>query len=401
MGTEWEKVVAIWALNTVDNLAVAFATHKLGGLVTPANAAYNQQEIEYQLKSAGARAVFTCIPLLETALKAAKNLGIPEKHVYILELPDSFAGGKKSSHKTVSQLIEEGSKLPQLPEIRFATGQGAKQTAFLCYSSGTSGLPKGVMISHQNCLTNVMAMYTYEIPHRTQKDGSVKQDVALGLLPFSHIYGLVVVSLSTLYRGDAVIVLPKFEFEPFCKAIQDYKITCLYIVPPIIINMIRQQDICKRYDMSSVEGLFTGAAPLGAETADALQKCYPSWKIRQGYGLTETCTVVSSSSPNDIKFGTSGSLLPGTRAKLVSVEGVEITGYDQPGELVVQSKSVVIGYLNNEKANKETFLDDTDGFGKWMRTGDEAIFTKSKNGHDHLTITERIKELIKVKGLQV
>lgn len=396
-GTEWNKVIGIFALNTVDNLTLALAVHRLGGVVSPANAAYSGPELEYQMKSSGAKAIFTCIPLLDLTLKTAKSLGIPEDRVFVLDMPEAFTGGKTSAHKTVEQLIQEGSQLPDVGSVKFGPGDGAKRTAFLCYSSGTSGLPKGVMISHQNVLTNVLAMAVYE---SVQRKG--RQDIALGLLPFSHIYGLVVVSLSTLYRGDGVIVLPKFELEAFCKAIQDHKINVLYIVPPIIISLIRQQNICKKFDLSSVKSIFTGAAPLGAETATDLQKLYPSWKIRQGYGLTETCTVVSSTSEADICFGTSGSLVPGTRAKLMSIDGVEITGYGQPGELIVQSKSVVLGYLNNDAANKETFLDDTDGGGKWMRTGDEAIFTKAPgSGNEHLTITERIKELIKVKGLQV
>jgi long-subunit acyl-CoA synthetase (AMP-forming) len=113
--------------------------------------------------------------------------------------------------------------------------------------------------------------------------------------------------------------------------------------------------------------------------------------------LTETCTVVCSSPENDIWFGSSGSLLPGYKAKIMSLEGVEITGYNQPGELVVQSPSVVLGYLNNPKANKETFLDDTDGNGRWMRTGDEAEIRKAPSGNEHVFIVDRIKELIKVK----
>lgn len=117
--------------------------------------------------------------------------------------------------------------------------------------------------------------------------------------------------------------------------------------------------------------------------------------------MTETCTVVCSSSEEDIWFGSSGSLLPSISAKIMSIEGVEITGYDQPGELVVQSPSVVLGYLNNDKANKETFLDDTDGKGRWMRTGDEAVIRKAPSGYEHVFIVDRIKELIKVKGLQV
>lgn len=184
-------------------------------------------------------------------------------------------------------------------------------------------------------------------------------------------------------------------------------------VPPIIIQMAKNNSACSKYDLNSVSSVFTGAAPLGAETAEELQKLHPSWKIRQGYGgysyetpkipmlitsgLTETCTVVCSSPETDIWFGSSGSLLPGCTAKIVSIEGVEITGYDQPGELVVQSPSVVLGYLNNDKANKETFLDDTDGKGRWMRTGDEAVIRKAPSGNEHIFIVDRIKELIKVK----
>lgn len=112
-------------------------------------------------------------------------------------------------------------------------------------------------------------------------------------------------------------------------------------------------------------------------------------------GLTETCTVVCSSSPEDIWFGSSGSLLPSIECKIVTIEGNEITGYDQPGELLVKSPAVVLGYLNNDKANTETFQDG------YMRTGDEAVIRKSPSGHEHVFIVDRIKELIKVKGHQV
>jgi long-subunit acyl-CoA synthetase (AMP-forming) len=107
--------------------------------------------------------------------------------------------------------------------------------------------------------------------------------------------------------------------------------------------------------------------------------------------------VVSSTSELDVWFGSSGSLLPNVKAKILSIEGGEITCYDQPGELVVQSPSVALGYLKNDKANTETFLEDKDGNGRWMRTGDEAVFRKAPSGNEHLFIVDRIKELIKVK----
>ncbi|KFY04305.1 hypothetical protein O988_00880 [Pseudogymnoascus sp. VKM F-3808] len=402
-GTEWEKVVGVYTLNTIDTLTVSFAVHYLNGVVSPANAAYSATELAYQLKSAGAKAIFTCIPLLENALEAAKTVGIPEKHVYILEMPDVFTGGKKAPFKTVGDLIEQGKRLPAIEALKWAPGQGERQTAYLCYSSGTSGLPKGVMISHRNCITNVIQLTLHEQFARRGKGpkGGPRQDVALGLLPFSHIYGLVIICLAGAFRGDETIVLPKFELATFLQAIQDYKITVLFIVPPIVISIINSHQTCSRYDLTSVDSIFSGAAPLGESTARDLAKLYPKWLIRQGYGMTETCTGVCITTEEDVWFGSSGHLLPGFNIKIVRPDGSEVTAHNEEGELLVQSHSVVLGYLNNDAANKETFMPDTDGNGRWIRTGDVAIVSVAPSGNEHITITERIKELIKVNGHQV
>ncbi|CAD6443866.1 2544fb31-2250-42f2-9b38-f7489fcb2a25 [Sclerotinia trifoliorum] len=398
-GTEWDKVMGVFSLNTIDFMTLAYAVHELGGLVSPANAQYSAAELEFQLKSSGAKALFTCIPLLETALQAAKAAGIKNDQIYILDMPKAITGDKKVPFKTADDLISAGEKLRKLEPLRMEKGQAARQTAYLCYSSGTSGFPKGVMISHQNVMSNVLQIKTFEQRCRDEWDEGTQ--VGLGLLPLSHIYGLVVIAQSTTYRGDEIIVLPKFELKSFLNSIQAYKIQCLFLVPPIIIQMVNNQSVCSKFDMSSVRGIFTGAAPLGVETAQDLQKIYPKWDIIQGYGLTETSTVVCMTSGKDLWLGSCGSLLQGVRVKLVNPEGVEVTGLNEPGELVVQSKSVVLGYLNNEKANQETFIADTDGNGRWMRTGDEAEIRLSPSGNEHIFIVDRIKELIKVKGLQV
>ncbi|KAF1836354.1 phenylacetyl-CoA ligase-like protein [Decorospora gaudefroyi] len=400
-GSEWDKVIAVFSVNTLDTLPLAWATHRLGGIQTPANAAYSAAELEYQLKNSGAKALFTCVPLLETAREAAKKCDIPENRIYILDVPESLTGkSKPHGLKTVDDFVREGAKLDRLEPLKWEAGDGARRSAFLCYSSGTSGLPKGVMISHRNVIANIMQIAAFEKPDRDKMINDVRNqsdytEMVLGLLPMSHIYGLVVVTHTSVYRGDGVVVLPKFEFDSFLQAIQDHKINSLFLVPPIIIAMTKNKPKLDQYDLSSVMALFTGAAPLGQETAEDLQKLFPSWKIRQGYGLTETSTVVSSTSPTDIWFGSSGSLLPSIECKLVTIEGVEITGYDQPGELLVKSPAVVLGYLNNDKANKETFQDG------YMRTGDEAVFRKAPSGHEHVFIVDRIKELIKVQGHQV
>ncbi|KAJ5958685.1 phenylacetyl-CoA ligase pclA-Penicillium chrysogenum [Penicillium vulpinum] len=397
-GSEWDKTLAVFALNTIDSLPLFWAVHRLGGVVTPANASYSAAELTHQLLDSKAKALVTCLPLLAISLEAAAKAGLPKNRIYLLDVPDQILGGAKppAEYKPVSELIAAGKSLPPVDELRWSAGEGARRAAFLCYSSGTSGMPKGVMISHRNVIANTLQIKASEQSYRD--GGGTRtpiQEIALGLLPQSHIYALVVICHAGSYRGDQTVVLPRFELKSYLHAIQHFKIISLFLVPPIIIHMLSSQEVCSEYDLSSVKVMFTGAAPLGAETANDFLKVYPNIMIRQGYGLTETSTVISSTLPHDVWLGSSGSLIPGFEVRIMTPENEEITTYDTPGELVVRGPSVVLGYLNNEKATKETFVDG------WMRTGDEGVIRQSPNGIEHVFIVDRIKELIKVKGLQV
>ena len=126
-------------------MTLFWSIHRLNAIVTPANAAYSTTELAYQLENAGATCLFTCVPLLPTALEAAKKVKIPSNRIYLLPVPDAISVNGKAPEgmKTLDDLISAGSKLPQLPDLQWKQGQGARQTAFLCYSSGTSGLPVG------------------------------------------------------------------------------------------------------------------------------------------------------------------------------------------------------------------------------------------------------------------
>lgn len=373
-------------------MTISWALHRVNGLSSPANSVYSADELRHQLETSRAKAIFTVASLLPVALEAAEKHKVNKGHIILCEMPGDHSYPR--DFRTVSQLIEEGRHLPALEALAWAKGQGARQTAFLCFSSGTSGVPKAVMISHYNVIANVLQLQVYEQPMRDAIQPNWR-DVTVGLMPFSHIYGLVAVCHIGLYRGDSMVVLPKFDIRAFLSTIEAYKINTLPIVPPIIITMTKQKALCDRYDLTSVKQILSGAAPLSREVAQKLSSQHGSWVIRQGYGLTETATAVASSPSWDIWLGSSGCIMPGVEAKLLSPEGVEITAYNQPGELLIKSPSVVLGYLNNPQANEETFIDMPDG--RYLKTGDEVEIRLSPAGNEHIWVVDRIKELIKVK----
>ncbi|PSR76247.1 hypothetical protein BD289DRAFT_446911 [Coniella lustricola] len=392
--TEWDKVACMFSFNSIDYSMVASAIHRLNGIVTPANAAYSAQELTHQLKSSGAKVLFLGTAQVQVGLEAAKAAGIPNDKIWLIDLPGYKSPG---GFLGIDDLIAEGEKVDKLDELSWTKGQGERQVAFLCYSSGTSGLPKAVMISHRNVIANTMQYVVHE-SYARKKYGVVTQ-AALGLLPFSHIYGLVLMAHANTWRGDEVIVLPKYEMPTLLAAIQKHKLEQLYLVPPILISLTRNAEECSKYDLSSVRMVFSGAAPLGEETIADLNAMFPTWRVGQGYGMTETATVAVSSSEHDIMAKSSGSICPATKAKIIGIDGKEVTTYDVPGELWIQTPSAALGYYHNEKATSETFVYDNDG--RWVKTGDEAIVTLAPSGNEHVVIVDRIKELIKVKGHQV
>jgi acyl-CoA synthetase (AMP-forming)/AMP-acid ligase II len=282
-GTPWDKVLAIFSLNTIDYITGIYGVHRLSGIVTPANAAYSVDELTHQLRASGAKALFTCTPLLEVALEASRNVGIPEENVFLFEIPRAEPVSK-FTYASLEDLVREGSELDRLDEQQWVPGQGARQTAFLCFSSGTSGLPKAVMISHYNVISNVLQHVTHESVARTKR--GITTQAVTGFLPLSHIYGLVIAAHTCTWRGDQVIILPRFEFKDFLQSVQDFKIRQLLVVPPIIIQILRFKDICAKYDLSSVKFVYCGAAPLGEETIRDMSSLYPDWTIAQAYGKT-------------------------------------------------------------------------------------------------------------------
>lgn len=340
--------------------------------------------------------MLTCPSRLDTALEAAKQAGIPESKVFLIRVPgDAAAGGTHPERiLDMEDLIAAGQRLPPLPRHKWSKGQGRQQAAYLCYSSGTSGPPKGVMVSHRNIIANVIQMTLYESTFLTRS----APDIILGVLPQSHIYSIVLTTHVPVFRGDTVVTMARFELMDFVRAVKKFQMTLLYVVPPILISLVKQGALAEdpaTFDLPSVRRIFCGAAPLSQELSLQIRERYPGVLLGQGYGMTESATVISSH-PKDVYDGSSGCIIPGLEIKIVDPEGNEIREPNKRGELFVKGPNVTLGYYKNEEATNETFV------GGWLRTGDEVeVRLHPRTKDPHLFVVDRVKELIKVSGFQV
>lgn len=349
--------------------AIAFhAVATLGGIVTPINPLYTKYEIAHQLKDSGARFLVTVPGCTEKISDAATDAGVEEVFVF----------GSAPGATSFDSLLVDNGRAEQV-EIN-----PLEDLIALPYSSGTTGLPKGVMLTHHNLVANICQMeglhYFYE------------SDTLICVLPLFHIYGLVVVLNMGLYSGATIVLMPRFDLESFLKAIQDYNVTLAHLVPPIVLSLSKNP-IVDNYKLPNLKTLFSGAAPLGEELTRACMDRL-GVTIRQGYGMTETSPVTHSSPapPAVLKLGSVGVPAPNTECKIVDLETGTPLGAGERGEVCVRGPQIMKGYLNNEEATAQTI-----DAGGWLHTGD--IGYADEDGHFY--IVDRAKELIKFKGFQV
>ncbi|SPJ70623.1 related to acyl-CoA synthetase [Fusarium torulosum] len=386
-GRHEERVVALYSANAMDFLVVTLALHRLGAAALLIHPTSTAAEFKQHLLKVRADAVFTCAPLLAECLTACDG-EVLKARTYILDLPGTPAD---QSFTSSSQLLEIGRQAPELPPRGPAS---PKTAAFYFASSGTSGLQKLVKVSHYNVISNVLQSCAFE----NRKATGEKLDRMLGLLPLSHAFALVVACVM-LYRGDTIVLLPKFDMQQMLKSVQVHRINRLYLVPPVVAALAKNPFLLNMFDLSTVENVVLGAALLDGRIADQMRALCPHWALLQGYGVTEAAVVIACSKSSDLLLGvgSSGTLLPGIEARLEAADGQEVTDFDTVGELCIRSPSVVEGYVDDDAANQATFTADG-----WLRTGDMAVFRQSPATSDaHLCIVDRMKDLIKVYGLQV
>jgi len=287
-------VLAILSPN-VPEYAIAFhAAATAGGAVTTINPTYTVEEVRFQLKDSGAKLLLTIPMFLDTALEAAVGTAIEEL----------FVLGDGDGATPFSDLLG-AVPLTEAPPIN-----PGEDVVVLPYSSGTTGLPKGVMLTHSNLVSNLA-----QGEHFTALD---EDEVIVAVLPFFHIYGMQILMNGVLYNGATTVTMPRFDLGEFLRIVQDYKVTRLYLVPPIILALAKHPMV-DEFDLSSVRQIFSGAAPLGGEIeAEAAQRV--GTEVVQGYGLTETSPVTHATQPGKARSGSIGFVISNTEVRVVDPE---------------------------------------------------------------------------------
>lgn len=371
------KTVAILAPNCPEYPMAFFGTMITGATASPANCTYTPSEIAHHLADSGASALVVesvLEPLADAALQILQK-----------DIPVFVNGPSKHQRPNLQQIVKDAN-VPFAKQVEVSM----ESTAMLPYSSGTTGKPKGVCISHRAFVNSVELYHHPTCGHFTTAEGD-NQEEMVGLLPFFHIYGMMVIMSSGIINGAKTLTMPQFDPKVFLGILAKNKVSRLHLVPPLL-NFLATSPVVPPSLLAHTHTILCGAAPVPATSAALLkEKAERPILFQEGFGMTETlCTHITP--PEQERLGWCGKVMPNVRGKVVDVD----TGMPLPpgekGELCIDTPGMMSGYHNNPEATRDTF--DSDG---WFKTGDIAIYDED----GFFSIVDRIKELIKVKGLQV
>ncbi|MFF6803650.1 AMP-binding protein [Streptomyces sp. NPDC012616] len=365
-------MLALHSPNTVAFPIAFYAATRAGATVTTVHPLATAEEFAKQLGDSAARWIVTVSPLLQTARRAAELAGGVE---------EIFVCDTAPGHRSLVDMLGSTASEPQVAIDPVA------DVAALPYSSGTTGVPKGVMLTHRQIATNLAQLE----PAISAGPG----DRILAVLPFFHIYGLTALMNAPLRHGATVVVLPRFDLETFLAAIQKHRITGLYVAPPIVLALAKHPAVAA-YDLTSLKYVISAAAPLDADLAAACAERLNLPPVGQAYGMTELSPgthVVPLSAMREAPGGTVGRLIAGTEMRIVSLDdpGKDL-GVGEAGEILIRGPQVMKGYLGRPDATAD-MIDDAG----WLHTGD--VGRVDEDGW--LFVVDRVKELIKYKGFQV
>nr|AMQ23610.1 4-coumarate:CoA ligase 2 [Silene littorea] len=380
LGVQKGSVIMLLLQNCPEFVFSFLGASFVGGVITTANPFCTSGEIEKQARASGARAVIT-----QSAFADKVRTYCDENDIQLVLVDTPSTNGPQD--KYFWDLMED-EVVGVLPEVDI----NSDDVVALPYSSGTTGLPKGVMLTHKSLVTSVGQQVDGENPNLYFHN----EDVVLCVLPLFHIYSLNSVLLCALRVGAAILVMPKFEIHMLMELVQKYKVTIAPFVPPIVLAIAKSPDVDK-YDLSSVRTILSGAAPMGKELEDSVRAKLPNAKLGQGYGMTEAGPVLAmclafAKEPMEVKSGSCGTVVRNAELKIVDPDSGLSLPRNQPGEICIRGAQIMKGYLNDPEATSNTI--DKDG---WLHTGDIGFV----DNDDEIFIVDRLKELIKYKGFQV
>ncbi|KAK3221422.1 hypothetical protein Dsin_008447 [Dipteronia sinensis] len=376
-GIKQGDVVMLLLQNCPQFVFAFLGASYIGAISTTANPFYTPAEIAKQATASKAKLIITQALYAEKVKDLAEESGV--KIMTIDSSPD-----QNCLHFSELTKADEN----DIPAVKI----NPDDVVALPYSSGTTGLPKGVMLSHKGLVTSVAQQVDGDNPNLYFH----KEDVILCVLPLFHIYSLNSVLLCALRVGAAILIMQKFEIVTLMELVEKHKVTIAPFVPPIVLAIAKSPNLDK-YDLSSIRTVMSGAAPMGKELEDAVRAKLPSAKLGQGYGMTEAGPVLSmclafAKEPFEIKSGACGTVVRNAQMKIVDPDSGASLPRNQSGEICIRGSQIMKGYLNDEEATERTI--DKDG---WLHTGDIGFI----DDDDELFIVDRLKELIKYKGFQV
>ncbi|TKW09422.1 hypothetical protein SEVIR_6G093500v4 [Setaria viridis] len=388
LGLRRGAVVMNLMLNSAEFVLSFFAASRVGAAVTTANPMSTPHEIANQIAASGATVVFTESMAVDKLPASAKDGG-----ALTVVLIDARRDGCLHFWDDVMASVPD--EEVAAGDEDSASGDGEfdpDDVVALPYSSGTTGLPKGVMLTHRSLSTSVAQQVDGDNPNIGFHSG----DVILCSLPMFHIYSLNTIMMCGLRVGAAIVVMRRFALTAMMKLVERHRITIAPLVPPIVVDVAKSGEAAA-HDLSSVRMVLSGAAPMGKDIEDAFMAKLPGAVLGQGYGMTEAGPVLSmclafAKEPFRVKSGACGTVVRNAELKIIDPNTGKSLGRNQPGEICIRGQQIMKGYLNNPEATKNTI--DADG---WLHTGDVGFV----DDDDEIFIVDRLKEIIKYRGFQV